>query len=215
MIISYRLKKLANIYLDGYPYRRYMTKNRCIFVHVPKAAGTSILQALAGHNRYIQRDHCTILDFKRASPGLFEQYYSFTFVRDPLDRVQSIYRYLRGGGNQSSNLIQQQELNENFADFDEFVDGYLNEQRLHVQKLFKPQFSFICDVDFTPLVDFIGRYEKIQQDFNQVCQTLGLKVELPQANISQTGKQTADPNSIEKIKQLYRRDYELFYMDQL
>lgn len=42
MFGAYRPRKKET----GFPYRDYLDRHRCIFIHVPRAAGTSILQAM-------------------------------------------------------------------------------------------------------------------------------------------------------------------------
>lgn len=51
--------------LNDYPYRRYMDHHKCIFIHIPKAAGTSVLNILS--KKKINRDHCNYNVFLQAS----------------------------------------------------------------------------------------------------------------------------------------------------
>src|SRR3989339_799825 len=50
---------------------------------------------------------------------------------------------------------------------------------IHLQK------NFVCSENGEVLVDFIGRYENIQNDFEKICKTIGIeKIKLPHTNIS-------------------------------
>lgn len=213
MKIKHKLKELSIEYLDLYPYRRYMTKNKCIFVHIPKAAGTSVLQALAGHSGHIQRDHFTIHDCISASRKRYNEYFKFTIVREPIDRIRSVYQYLSNGGNKRTDLPLAKKINDEFKDFNEFVIGFLNHESIHSLKLTKPQYTFLCDENYNVLVDFAGRYESLENDFNEVASIIGLEVRLPSANRSEPKSITISPDAEKKIRELYRKDYELFYSE--
>ena len=84
---------------NDFPYRKHFTRNKCIFIHIPKAAGTSVLAAL-GKTKEKGRDHVSWQVYKKASSRKFARYYKFTFVRNPYDRALSAYRYILSGGNQ-------------------------------------------------------------------------------------------------------------------
>ena len=68
-------------------YRRYISwkKAKCIFVHVPKAAGTSINYALYGRTL----GHYTIEEIQSRFPKLVERLFVFSFVRHPYARLVS------------------------------------------------------------------------------------------------------------------------------
>lgn len=215
MLFKSKLKKLAIEHLDLYPYRRFLTKNKCIFVHIPKAAGTSILQALSGNTKHIQRDHFSIHDCISASRMHYEEYFSFSFTREPLDRAISTYNYLARGGNKASDLKTSEFLNKNFTDFDEFVDGFLTPQTIYAMKLTRPQFTYVCDETFTPLVDFIGSFENLEKDFTFVSNKIGLKRYLQKVNASEKGDIKVSELARSKIRCLYKKDYELFYPNDL
>lgn len=196
---------------DMYPYRRYMCKNDCVFIHIPKAAGTSVLHALTGSTNHVQRDHCTAFNFKSADKKRFEKSFKFAFVRDPIDRLQSVHRYLLSGGNGINNKRLSSLVTADFAHFDDFVLNYLDPMRLHTEVLFKPQFSFLCNEYYELMVDFVGRYERIDQDFEVVRSKLNLKASLPRSNISKaTSSSELSDNVRHRIAELYSKDFELF-----
>jgi len=212
--IEYRVKKFALEKGDFYPYRRYMTNNKCIFVHIPKAAGTSVLQALSGKEAHIQRDHCNLREFRSANRELYNEYFKFAFVRHPLDRIHSSYRYLMGGGNKMGNLSLSKYLIEKHYTFNSFVNDYLNNEKILTQVLFKPQFSFFCNEFLEPQLDFLGKYENINNDFEVVRKKVGLKQKLKNVNVSKVKSSIdIDNRAAEKIYSLYKTDFELFNYD--
>ena len=167
---------------------------RCLFVHVPKTAGQSIeayfMQHLglpeAGRDALLlsrNRDphrgpprlsHLMAREYLtggHVTPKQFEDYYKFSFVRNPWDRLVSFYKY-RGHAHR--------------YDFKTFVfkhmpePGWTNDY-CHVT----PQYDFLHDEDGHCLVDFVGRFENLQADFGRVCRAVGLPVgKLPHANKS-------------------------------
>lgn len=213
--IEYKVKHYALMYLDVYPYRRYMTKNNCVFIHIPKAAGTSVLQTLAGTDGFIPRDHSTIEEFKIASTPLLNDFFSFTIVRNPLDRIDSVYRYLKKGGNGTNDLELSKFINSNFPTLNDYILEYLDKDIIHAYKLTKPQYTFVCDEKYKVLVDFVGRFESINEDFSQISKKLNLKRELPHSNKSEVMPLAISEEAKEKIKNLYSVDYQVFYPDLL
>lgn len=205
--ISYHVKSHLNIY----PYRRYMCKHNCIFIHIPKAAGTSVLHALSGSTDHVQRDHCSAFNFKSADKKRFERSFKFAFVRHPVDRLLSVHRYLLSGGNGTNNKRLSALINSEYNQFDDFVLKYLDSMRLHTEVLFRPQFSFLCNEYYEVMVDFVGKYERIDEDFKVVADKLDLSTTLPKSNVSKlsNGSDVSD-NVREKIFDLYSKDFELF-----
>ena len=75
-------------------YRGYPDEHRCVFIHIPKAAGTSLTKTLfAAPSRHLQ-----YTEYERANPKKFKKYFKFTFVRNPYDRLFSAYSFLKKGG---------------------------------------------------------------------------------------------------------------------
>jgi hypothetical protein len=61
------------------------------------------------------------------------------------------------------------------------------------------------------LVDFVGRYEQIDKDFEIIKSQLNLSGDLPKSNISKASSETRlDVKVVDRIKELYSKDFELF-----
>lgn len=170
---------------------------KCIFVHIPKAAGQSIelffLNRL-GLNRDNETDRQQLLltdndDPSRGTEKLshlsaveyvsggyvsqqdFDQFYKFSFVRNPWSRLVSEYRY------------------RNFLSHRSFKDFVMN-------KLPKPgwddkyrhvmgQTKMLYNENGLLLVDFVGKFEHLQRDFTKVCEHLEFSdCALPHVNSS-------------------------------
>ncbi len=194
-----------------YPYRKYNSTHECIFIHIPKTAGTSILRTLIGKSAY--RNHTSYHEFQRVDAVKFENYFKFCFVRNPYDRVVSSYVYLIKGGNKKEDLDFQNFLKENFPTFEKFILEYLDKDTIYDHILFKPQYSFIYNYKRKCHVDYIGRYENIKIDFESICQKLNISCKLPSTNrVKRDDFETFYANNVvrEKVYSLYQKDFELF-----
>lgn len=155
-------------------------RDKFIFVHIPKCGGTSIERFFLSHYGvsndwgrrfplealpieakaefcigFQRKQHMSLNDFPLAAQ---EEYFSFAFVRNPWDRIMSAYLYAERLGHKST-----------FKSF--LKSNTFNDHR-------KTQSSFL-----NKNIDFIGRFENLQEDFNLICQKLGFESKkLPHEN---------------------------------
>jgi len=156
----------------------------CIFVHIPKAAGRSVemyFMNKLGLDRENNSDRAQLLitdndDPARGTEKLshlsaaeyvqcghitqaeFSSFYKFSFVRNPWARLVSEYRY------------------RNFLSHKSFKDFVMNklpapgwdDKYRHIM----PQTEMLYDSDGNLLVDFVGKFEQLDQDFKKVCKYL-------------------------------------------
>lgn len=195
---------------NSYPYRKYMNKNKCIFIHIPKAAGTSVIASL-GKRKGKGRDHTSWLTYKKADSKKFKRYYKFSFVRNPYDRALSAYHYIASGGNQGAQDVATGKTILQYTDFDDFVEKALWKGAFRSHLLFLPQSSFIMDANEVLMMDFLGRFETLEQDFKQVAEALGIDSQIAHHN---KGYSTASMEGAgmtqatrEKLAILYAQDF--------
>jgi len=115
-------------------------RHRCIFVHIPKTGGVSISKSLFGN---LAGGHMTIERYKIIfTKDEFDQYFKFTFVRNPWDRLVSAFTFLKGGGmDERDERWAKMHLSE-FDDFESFVKGWINERNIYSKNHFIPQFEY-------------------------------------------------------------------------
>jgi hypothetical protein len=211
-------------------------KNNFIFIHVPKVAGQSVTNALMPFSamnwqkalslavpfRYQLKVYTKLRQFtgitfqpqpfndhvrayevnKSLGSAVFDSYFSFAFVRNPWAWTLSLYTYALK--NQRHHLHNQVK---NVGDF----EGYLqfvcdNKEVIFLQK------EFICDNDGKQLVNYIGKQEKLGEDFTHVCETIGIKATLPVFNVSRKSiyKDHYTQETKKIVEKLYEEDIDYF-----
>jgi len=202
----------------AYPYKHFMHKNKCIFIHIPKTAGSSVLQLFHDGGA---RWHLSWLHYFRANQRCFKHYYKFTVVREPIARLFSAYNYCVAGGNLSAfDVAMQQLIKENSVDFNSFIIKVLSTDFILQQELFLPQYLYIYDRQFTCRVDKILRYERLSEEWKTIASEQGFPQRLPKVNVTKailknSGVKCASqiPNlsdaALAKVMLLYQKDFEL------
>jgi hypothetical protein len=205
------LAKLLTLPLPYYPYKLFMHRYRCIFVHIPKNAGTSVLTVF---NDTSGRKHAKWYDFYRASNGFFNHYHKFAIVREPLHRLYSSYQYAVSGGNQGDeDLAIQQSIGGQCDSFEGFVNNVLDADFIMLQLLFQPQYLYLYDRALNCRVDTVLRYENVLEEWQSMAKEYGYPTHLPWLNASDASRLPLPDLSnaaMAKVKLLYRFDYQLF-----
>jgi len=201
-----------------------------LFVHIEKAAGSSIQQALGsvadappnsrlrrrlawlgplnrvgGLYRALQfREHATANEVKRCLPaGAYEALFKFAFVRNPWDRLVSRYAHLlRSKDRNRHGFISSLEKFEDFLQWE-------------IQRDSANQYPYVTDARGKQIVDFIGHYETLAADFAKVCARLKIQAELPHANASEHRDYRTyyTPETREFVAKQFQRDIEMFGYD--
>lgn len=192
-------RKLAHLRLESAlpgPFHHH----KAIFIHIPKAAGTSVSIALFGH----QVGHATILERYGQDYAATRDYFKFTFVRDPLARAVSAFKFMQAGGMTPRDKAYSRRLEGlTFAEFARRLDEFQDIEH------FRPQHSFICSPYRRVLVDYVGRIETMTESFAYIAQTMGFKGQLPHLN-SGSEKSPVDEEARQIVQDFYAKDYVLF-----
>ncbi|EAK9939714.1 alpha-2,3-sialyltransferase [Campylobacter lari] len=198
-------------------FKDFHDKYKCIFIHVPKVAGSSMERVIFETNKWLV-SHVKAKDYIKFDKDKFESYFSFGFVRNPYDRVVSAYHYLRGGG---GNLTDETWAKENIYKYNSFEDFVLNLQndneRIKILSWihFIPQYQFLCDDNKKILVNFVGRFEKLDKDFKKILNILNRKDKLIHVNKSRhrNYKDYYNVKTYEIIRKIYKNDFDIFDYD--
>lgn len=168
--------------------RRY----QFLFVHIAKTGGTSVRNALqryrwrdpyylpqwiaskmsgiTGHSLGIKLPrHCKAITAQEMLPQeVFEGLFKFAFVRNPWDLQVSSYHHIK---RERPHLLASDE------SFATFLQRKLDPDRpwqYHIDTSITPQSHYLIDLKGKRIVDFVGRYESLQSDFDTCCDRIGI-----------------------------------------
>lgn len=193
-------------------------KYRCIFIHIPRTAGTSIEHWIAGRDWW-QIDpaskHLLASQAKRLYHRYWDEYFKFSFVRNPWDRMISCLAfadffglsYSRNGGfcfdgyHKRFGLDIVIENDYRFSDRRDLINE--KHQRNSV-------YGNLLDEE----LDFIGRFENLETDLRHIQRMMGKK-ETFNFQCMKWEKRHLDSiaiNSIDRdhIENLFRHDLQRF-----
>jgi len=193
--------------------RKYWARSNCIFIHVPKAAGTSINRALYGRTL----GHYSALEIKDTFPKLYERAFKFSVVRNPWDRLLSAYRFAKQGSTESMGVyMPEQYRRPEFDTFERFINDWLPFQDLtRIDFIFRPQHIFVCDTNGQVMLDFLGKTETIESDLLKVSAKVGRVITAGKVNSTSdvmSDYRLAYKNSrmVDLVYALYREDVDKF-----
>lgn len=169
---SYRVmqQKRKIVTGSGTSYKPF-DDNKCIFVQIPGTAGPGVSRALFGN---LAGGHDSLDRYRLVfSKSEFDGYFKFCFVRNPWDRVLSAYNYLMSDGAGERDKSWAKCHLAMYPDFVDFVERGLTLASVLELDYFMPQYKFMTlPASDEPAVDFVGRYENLEEDFDFVKKKL-------------------------------------------
>ena len=86
--------------------------------------------------------------------------------------MYSSYKFLQTGGMNEHDKVAFQKYLSKFSDFEDFVLNGLNNEIIYEIIHFVPQSEFICNKNGEILVDFVGRFENLNDDLNSISRRI-------------------------------------------
>ena len=176
-------------------------KYKFIFVRVAKTGSSSILETLPKSTTNCEGwkydcHHIPLWHLKKnLDKDIFNNYFKFAFVRNPFARAVSTMKYIN-----------------TWKKWNGF-DDYLNLKESLLLKNEKEQSKYSNQYDFTKGCDFIGKLESIQEDFNTVCDKIGVsRQQLPHYNTTKHRHYTEyyDDETLKIAEEKFAKDIEHF-----
>jgi hypothetical protein len=178
---------------------------RFIFIHVAKTGGMSVREVLqpfsAEPEKFVMRRpskmirervnplykvwetlllHAKASDAKRElPPEVFDSYFKFVFVRNPWDWLVSMYHFVL----REPDAARHDEVKA-LGSFDAYVEWAVSTPNPFPKGVSGVQSEMITDAAGNLLVDFVGAYENLAEDFGEVAGILGIQARLPHVNQS-------------------------------
>ncbi|MDV5982859.1 sulfotransferase family 2 domain-containing protein [Campylobacter coli] len=197
-------------------FKDFHDKYKCIFIHVPKVAGSSIERVIYQTDKWLV-GHVKASDYTKFDKDKFDSYFSFGFVRNPYDRVVSAYHYLKNDSPDPCD-IKWGRLHINNLTFEEFILSLQDEEfkeEILSKNHFSFQYKYLCDKNMNILVNFIGKFEKLDNDFKKILNILRRKDSLVHINKSKhlNYRDYYNSQTYKIIREIYRDDFEIFDYD--
>lgn len=174
-----------------------------VFIHINKTAGSSVERVLR-----LRFEHKTARE-KRAELGhvKWRSAFKFSFVRNPWDKVVSHYHF-RVKTNQT-------DMGDGHISFGDWVRAAYrdhNPEYYDQPLMFAPQADWLTDENGQIIVDFIGRFESLQEDFSSLAHVLGCPMGLPHLKSSahHDFRVYYDADSWDVVAEHFREDCRLF-----
>lgn len=198
--INYKLRQ----HKDPYPIIQINGQD-VVFVHILKTAGTSVINAIGQDFKL----HLPVTEIiRRVGEDKFKNAYSFSFVRNPWDKVYSHYKY---------NVKTNQHLMKTKpVDFNIWVKKCYGDEKdyfyYHRQIQFTDQLTWLKNNKGEIAVDFIGKFENINEDFSIIQKKLNLNEGLPHLNKTQkvSYRKQYNQESCELIAKAFKADISYF-----
>ena len=200
-----------------------------VFVWVPKCAGTSLWTSIVGEERpylasprdvreqFPQRGMVTfghqsytqLVEKGLVSREFDQRAFKFAFVRNPFDRTVSLFHYLK--------TTRHLHENTSFRTFCYLIRdrafapvGLFNHYGL---SQCSPQHEWLVDSQGNLIVEFIGRFENMQEDYERLSSHLGVRTKsLMHLNKTERDRYSDyyDEECREIVASFYREDLERF-----
>ena len=192
---------------------------RLIFVHIQKTGGNAICTAL-GERPSPPEKHFFARDLIEVyGQHNWNTYFKFAIVRNPWDRLVSWWSMIDA----NRSVLEKKQHWSNFQrfiverarTFDEFLencDVEINDKD-GKKWIYRNQIDYLADTSGRLLVDYVGRFESLQQDFDFITKkTLGHSVPIPHVNRSQHRHYSKyyTPELVDKVAHRFQRDIKLF-----
>lgn len=178
----------------------YNKKYECIYINIPRTASGSISQivrtggpetamnAKLNHERKLEKSEIM---------KSWDETFKFSFVRNPYDRLLSAYYHLR--------------LNK-LVNPNRFINEYgFGPLLLYEKAIFRPQSEYLLDDQRNIMVDFVGKFENLHEDWKKLQKKLLIKEDLTyHLHRTQENKKSWDKNAKNKIYNFYEDDFLTF-----
>jgi hypothetical protein len=177
---------------------------KLLFVHLQKTGGMSVrvlLRRVVGMTKFGPR-HASLRRARRRLGSAFADYYSFSFVRNPWDRLVSLYEYRRKKGRTRRRKGRLRGIPGEIS-FDEFAQRWRGPS----------QAAALCDASGTLLVCEVYRFERFAEECNRLLAHIGLPpAEIPHRNFTRHGHYSTYYDSALRgvVGEQYARDIAVF-----
>ncbi|MBP1839118.1 sulfotransferase family 2 domain-containing protein [Formosa algae] len=184
---------------------------KCIFIHLPKSAGIAVNLALFGN---YGGGHRSLRFYEKKYPKrTIDEYYKCTIVRNPWDRLFSAYNFLKKGGFSVADKEWAEKHLIDFVSFEDFVLNWVNKENIYKGVHFIPQYDFLINSEGKVNMDFIGRFEDMENSFRVISEHINGNSVLEKHNVTDNKSPYYNfytEKMIEIVEDVYEKDIKEF-----
>ncbi|WP_171124205.1 MULTISPECIES: sulfotransferase family protein [unclassified Ruegeria] len=151
---------------------------KVIFVHIPKSGGSTVTTVLK-RDRFFGRQvnprdpRDKNIDYISQYFDLLgadaNDYFKFSFVRNPWDRFVSGYHYVCQRRPEITEVTEH-------GSFKEFAQALSQGPEKFLQiRYFQPQYLYLTDASGNMPLDFVGRFERFDDDLRKALKQIGMR----------------------------------------
>ena len=186
-------------------------KHKCIFVHIRKTGGISVssfLKEIDQDAEYAYHPnhslHAPLSWYKEAyGEQVYNDYFKFTFMRNPWDLRVSFKKWCATTGGRLGKYARRLSLSD-------WIKRYAVRYNPNKTGVGMTQLAYLNPIED---MNFIGRFENFQQDFNIICDKIGIpQQQLPHINKTKHKHYTEyyDDETRQIVAEKYAKDIEYF-----
>ena len=202
---------------------------KSIFVRIYKTGTTSVLKALQNNQdsvdfkfkiynkiffdylhltkkkkfpKHLMVDtHSKAIDFRDFLKKEYDEYFKFTFVRNPYDWQVSLYHFMKQDSAHDQHYLVKD------MNFDDYIYWRCNHE-------YELQKDFVVDENGNLIVDFVGKFENLSQDFKIISKKLDLGLMLSEKKFKSSKHNHYSTYYTKKLKsavdKVFHDDFEFF-----
>ncbi len=197
-------------------FRRY----NIIFIHVPKAGGSTVKDTLFGFGVR----HRTIESYTMCDPDFTMQAFKFAFVRHPYTRFVSAYNYLKAGGKNDNDARFRDSQPEVFRTLQSFAEASEDQAFRSSIVHLRDQTHFLCLQASDPYflhMDYVAKIEFLDHHIDILCPLMHNElqsrlqlIKSKRLNASKSASKEIDRDLFERIRRIYSVDFEVLGYDE-
>lgn len=189
-------------------------QNKLVFIHIPKNAGTAITRKSGVKFNKQHPSHRMWFQYKKEiGDSKWNEYFKFSVVRNPWDRLVSNYSYAKMKENfwhSDKNKHPDQSLC-NTLSFQDCVRLLKNEPNKFIHPGWKPQYPFVCDENKNIVIDRVFYYTELDgEEFNQIVPGLQKVNDSKRTNLY---TDFYNDEMINLVSEIYSDDIRIFNFD--
>ena len=201
-------------------------RHKFIFFAVPKTATHTIREALRQHTddgdweqqvlygkqffpmpeiARLQHGHISAEQIRpHLDADMWDGYFKFGFVRNPFDRFVSTCFFLnREDPTFANNAVS-------------FMKERIGRERFQKRVLVRPQHQQLCWSNGDIALDYVGRYDSLQQSYDEICERIGFpgtKLGVKNSSKHSTFDTYYDADLRQRVASFYAEDLRIFDYD--